>query len=203
MLKSRTFVATPAYRGEVVMQYAHSLVRDSILALGNGHLVQPPYAVNDTLVHYARNRAVEAFLEGPCDNLVFIDADLGWEEGALLRLIETEGDVVCGLYRVKHDDESYPFSSLPGGFLGPVGPIMAGPSGFMKITRACAEAMAKAYPMPFEFDGPKGEDIAFCERAHGLGFSVVGIADIHFEHIGPKAWAGRASDALPRLAEAA
>lgn len=196
MLKSRTFVATPAYRGEVVMQYAHSLVRDSVLALSQGHFVNPPFVINDTLVHYARNKALETFLDTDCDQLVFIDADMGWEEGALIRLIETPGHVVCGFYRMKTDAENYPFSSLPSGFTGTVGPILAGPGGFMKVDRSCAKAMRDAFSMPFEFDGEKGEDITFCERAHGLGFAVMGIADIHFDHIGPNIWSGRASDFL-------
>lgn len=196
MLKSRSFVATPAYRGEVVMQYARSLVRDAVLALGAGHYVAPPFTINDTLVHYARNLALKRFLEGDADHLIFIDADLGWEEGALLRLIETPGDVVCGLYRTKEDGERYPFTPQPGGIPAPVGPIVAAGAGFMKIQRVCAKAMVEDFAMPFEFDGPKGEDITFCERAGSLGFSVVGIADIHFEHVGPNSWAGRASDYL-------
>ena len=201
MLKSRTFIATPAYRGEVVMQYAHCLVRDSILAIAAGHFINPPYAINDTLIHNARNHALKAFLESDLDNLVFIDADMGWEEGALVRLIEASGDVVCGLYRTKEDNENYPFSSLPQGFNG--GEILAGPTGFMKITRGCAERISKLHERPFEFVGTKGEDIVFCERVHEAGMKIMGLADIHFEHVGPKVWSGRASDFLFPKAKAA
>lgn len=184
------------------MQYAHSLVRDTVLCLASGHYVEAPFIINDTLVHNARNLALKAFLESECDHLVMIDSDMGWETGALQRLIETDGDIVAGLYRTKQDAENYPFNTLPGVGMGsPVAPIGSAPTGFMKISRACAAAMVEAHKRPFDFvDAPDGgqfgEDITFCDRARDLGFGVIGIADIHFDHCGPNAWSGRAWDFL-------
>lgn len=194
MLKSRTFIATPAYRGEVVMQYAHCLVRDSIACLAAGHFINPPYSINDTVIHEARNHALRAFLDTDHDWLVFIDADMGWEPGALLRLIETPGDIVCGIYGTKEPVQRFPFCTLPAGLNSAVGRIKAGPTGFMKISRECAEAMVSRYPRPFEFEDGKGEDITFCERASD--FEIIGITDIEFEHVGPFPWKSRASDFL-------
>lgn len=202
MLKSRTFVATPAYRGEVVMQYAHCLVRDVITCLASGHYVEAPFIINDTLVHNARNLALKAFVDSGADHLVMIDSDMGWEAGALQRLIEAGGDIVAGLYRTKQDEENYPFNTLPGVGMGaPVAPIASAPTGFMKITGGCARSMLESHARPFDFSdapdgGQFGEDITFCNRARELGFGVVGIADIHFEHCGPSKWSGRAWDFL-------
>jgi glycosyltransferase involved in cell wall biosynthesis len=199
MLQSRNFIATPAYRGEVVMQYAHSIVRDTVLALGSGHFIEAPFFINDTYVHYARNHSVKAFLEQTeADNLIFIDADMGWEAGALVKLIEAEGDIVAGLYPLKGDPPYYPFNADPALVpLAAIAPIHSGPTGFMKITRACAQAMWDRFDgEPFAFEGGCGEDIAFCNRARALGFSIFGLFDIEFEHVGPKVWKGRAIDHL-------
>lgn len=199
MLKSRNFIATPAYRGEVVMQYAHALIRDTVMAIGSGHFVEAPFFINDTYVHFARNQAVKQFPEASDhDNLIFIDADMGWEPGALIKLIEAPGDIAAGLYPVKNDETYFPFNHDPALVpLAAVAPIHAGPTGFMKITRACAERMWEFFEgEPFAFEGGCGEDIAFCNRARDLGFSIYGLFDIEFQHVGPKVWTGRAIDHL-------
>jgi hypothetical protein len=206
MMKSQNFVATPAYRGEVVMQYAHALVRDTVLAMGSGHFVEAPFFINDTYVHFARNLAVKTFLESPeADNLLFIDADMGWELGGLTKLIEAPGDIAAGIYHLKSDVPNFPFNADPALHpLASVAPILSGPTGFMKITRECARAMWDQHDgEPFAFEGGCGEDIAFCNRARALGFSVYGLFDIEFEHVGPKVWKGRAIDHLREIANAA
>lgn len=201
MLKGKAFIATPTYRGEVVWQYAHSLCRDAMLAAQSGWFVDAPWCVNDTLIQFARNKALSAFLANEHDYLVFIDADLGWEPGGLLKLLETEGDIVGGLYRSKGDDVHYPFNMLDGQPL-PVGaisgPVANVPTGFMKISRKAAHRVLADYPEPFEFEkderGTWGEDLTFCNRARRCGLNVIARTDIEFSHIGPYVWKGRFVD---------
>lgn len=209
ILKSRTLVATPAYRGDVVMQYAHSIVRDSVLALMDGHFVEAPHFINDTYIHNARNAALKTFAEGEWDYLMFIDADMGWESGALGSILSlpTDMDIVGGVYRRKEDEPSYPFNALPDAPIRfPLCEVAGVATGFMRITRACAERVRAKYPngrvfdhIIDEHDVEWGDDIAFCRRARASGCRVFGKFDISFEHIGPKAWSGRAQDHLPHL----
>lgn len=211
MLKSRTFVATPAYRGEVVMQYAHSLVRDSVHAMACGHFVEAPHSINNTYIHMARNDAVKQFIVGDWDYLMFIDADMGWEPGALFKMLDAPADmdVLGGVYRTKEDHIRFPFHPLPeSDFLRfPVDEVGHVATGFMRITRACIERLMAAYPNGKLFnpivddslsDGEWGDDFAFCKRARETGSRIFARFDIEFEHVGPKAWKGRASEDLVR-----
>lgn len=194
-------VATPTYRHEVMSQYVTSLVRDTLLATTGreGDIVFPPVFLNDTLVHYARNKIAKAFLEAKeCTDLMFIDSDLGWDNNGLRKIMDTPGDIVGGVYRTKATEIFYPFvGENPRGLYSEVEGV---PTGFMRITRAAMEAVVAAHQDPFEFeehDGVKyGEDLTFCNRARRLGLSVVARYDIMFEHVGVHSWSGRAADDL-------
>ncbi len=208
MLKSRTFVATPAYRGDVVMQYAHSIVRDAVLAITRGHFVEAPYFHTHTLIHAARSHCVKLFMGGDWDYLMFIDADTGWQPDALGDILDlpADMDVVGGICHRRDDDRVYPFNAMPGVPLKfPVCEVDTLGACFMRITRKCIERTLRAYPgdRPFDYmpdpDHPElltGEDFAFCRRVRGAGGKVYGKFDIQFDHVGPKTWTGRASDDL-------
>lgn len=199
-------MATPAYRGDVVMQYCHSIVRDTVAALMQGHFVEAPYFINNTYIHIARNEAVQTFMKQDQDFLVFIDADLGWSPNALAELLDLpkEWDVVGGVYRSKEAKVRYPFNPLPTVPVSyPVCEIAHCATGFMRITRSCLERVLARYPDKRLFDHivdqsgiEWGDDMAFCKRVRAAGGRVYGKFDIEFEHVGPYAWKGRACDDL-------
>lgn len=199
-------VATPTYRHEVMSHYVTSLVRDTLLATREGDVVLPPTFLNDTLVHYARNKLAKAFIElKEATHLMFIDADLGWDANGVRKIMDTPGDIVGGVYRTKADEVFYPFVSdtPPTGLYSEVHGVA---TGFMLISRAALEAVMAEHQDPFEFeevDGVKhGEDLTFCNRAKRLGLSVVARYDIEFEHVGVQSWVGRAMDDLNTLGHA-
>lgn len=206
MLKSRTLIATPAYRGDVVMQYAHSIVRDAVVALAMGHFIEAPHFINNTYIHMARNDAVKAFMKGDFDYLMFIDADMGWEASALPDVLDlpADMDVVGGVYRAKESPPRYPVNYLPDvPREGPVYEVAGVATGFMRITRKCLEKTLAKYPhgrlfhhIVDENEIEWGDDMAFCIRARAAGCRVYGKFDIEFEHVGPHAWKGRAQDDL-------
>ena len=203
-LKSSTFVATPAYRGDVVMQYAHSICRDAVLSLAKGHFVEAPHFINDTYIHIARNRAVKTFMAGTWDYLMLVDADMGWEKDALSSILSlpADMDIVGGVYAVKETPARYPINLLPDTPLKfPICELAGIATGFMRISRACIEKMLQRFPNGRLFDHivddrdvEWGDDMAFCIRARKAGCRVWGKFDIEFEHVGPFAWKGRASD---------
>lgn len=42
-------------------------------------------------------------------DLFFLDADMGWDAKSIIDLLQAPGDIVAGVYRHKHDIETYPF----------------------------------------------------------------------------------------------
>jgi hypothetical protein len=57
---------------------------------------------NESLISRARNTLVAKFLNNPdSTHLMFIDADIGWEPWHLLVLLDSQKDVVGGLYPMK------------------------------------------------------------------------------------------------------
>ena len=100
---------------------------------------------------------LRAALDAKADVVVFIDYDVSWQPGDLLKLIETEGDVVAGTYRCKTIDgpteEFYmgtwdvDADGRPKGRLSD-GAISAKliPAGFLKITKEAVDTFMVAYP---------------------------------------------------------
>jgi hypothetical protein len=101
----------------------------------------------------ARSIMLRRALDVKADVIVFIDHDMSWAPGDLLRLIETEGDVVAGTYRFKRDAEDYMGRFWP----GPTGKPMVRdtdnavkmvcvPAGFLKVTRKGVNRFMQKYP---------------------------------------------------------
>lgn len=100
----------------------------------------------------ARSTMLRKALDAGADVIVFIDHDLSWKPADLLKLINTEGDVVAGLYRFKQDDEKYMGVIQDGKDFLPVvradGCIKATrvPAGFLKITKEAVGRFMARYP---------------------------------------------------------
>jgi hypothetical protein len=195
-------IATPTFDGNVCADYLLSLLAtreklDFDLCLIPG-------------VHFAdtaRDLAVARFLESKADHLFFIDADLGWPDDAVARLIAHDKDVVGGAYPIKHDERLYPVicgEDKQDGLISATGL----PGGFLCIKRRVLETIASSVPhyhkamgarvmdvpavFAREFIGSQmiGEDFMFCRRAREAGFELWLDPDISFSHVGTKAWRG-------------
>lgn len=152
----------------------------------------------------ARARMLRRALDAKADVIVFIDYDVSFPPDALLKLIETEGDVVAGVYRYKQDEERYMGHLTPTANGIPVpredGCVRAdrAPAGFLKITTECVDRFIEAYPHLTY--GPRynpgidifnhgaidrelyGEDYAFSKRWREAGGDIWIIPDLDLTH---------------------
>jgi hypothetical protein len=105
----------------------------------------------------ARANMLRAALDANAQVVVFLDYDVSWRPEDLLKLIETEGDVVSGTYRCKTEDgptpEFYMGSwEVNSDFTPKVresdGAISAKliPAGFLKVTNKGVDEFMVAYP---------------------------------------------------------
>jgi hypothetical protein len=166
--KPNLLIATPCYGGLVTNHYLMSMLNLSQV-LRERNLAYDFRTISDSLITRARNHIANAFLrEAQFTHLFFIDADLGFEAEALLRLVGFDKDLVAGAYPLKRLDlpalrastapsdaiaeaSSYTYSStikinesnLPEqGFLR----VDYAATGFMLIHRRVFEGIATAYP---------------------------------------------------------
>ncbi len=157
--------------------------------------------IGSPYISAARATMLRKALDAKATHIVFIDHDVSWEKGAMIKLLETEGEVVACTYRFKQDEEKY-----MGTLVGEYPEVRADgcikminvPAGFLRITRSVVNKMMRAFPELIygetcrpEFDlfnhGAYkgiwwGEDYAFCRRWLEIGGDIWCIPDLNITH---------------------
>jgi hypothetical protein len=221
----RVFVATPAYDGRVLTDYAISLAESCLVGPVNGIFVMASVMGNGAFIDVARDHFVRMFLQSNSTHLFFIDADLRWEARAFIELARANKPICAGAYRKRQDPEEYPvrFVTNPDGTMViRDGWIMCDrvAAGFLCIRRDVIERMVKEadtlmvgndpecpllFYEKFEKTGEKksrliGEDFAFCDDyVRIFGEPIPVWPDFDFVHGGR--YKGNFHDWLNRRAE--
>lgn len=167
------------------------------------------FSIGCPYISAARATMLRKALDVKADVIVFLDHDISWDAHDLLKLIETEGDVVAGLYRFKYEDKTEYMGVLDDIDGMPQvrsdGCIKATrvPAGFLKITRNAVNKFMTAYPelMYGEACNPSvdlfnhgayknawwGEDYAFSRNWVALGGEIWIVPDLNLTHHSPEA----------------
>ena len=222
-IRSRSvMIATPVHR-ETAWQYAQALAGTFGLLAQQGVKAQILFVAGSSNLPRARNELCAWFLASDCTDLIFIDADMGWQPGDLLRLLASDKPVIGGVGRKKTDPITWCLRFRPGSEtalvqdeMGAVEVARLG-TGFLKIAREALEEIAAAHPglswagdpgsMPeevrahayrfFRFgDADEGEDYEFCKLWQSVGGSIWVDPTIRLVHVGDKEYSGRLSDIL-------
>jgi hypothetical protein len=176
-------------------------------AAGIGH--SATFNVGGAYVSFARAEMLHRALATDADAFVFLDHDESWRPVDLVRLIETQGEVVAGTYRYKQEPEEYMGDWHRDGGGRPVlrlgdGAIRATmvPAGFLKVTRVAVRRFMRAYPELLFGDAERpavdlfnhgahvggadgrwwGEDYAFCRRWGDCGGEIWLVPDLSIDH---------------------
>ncbi len=185
-------------------QCLDSLAASIPLIISAGYEEGMANSIGCPYISRARETMLTKAMKAQADIIVFIDHDLAWEPDALLRLIETPGDVVAATYRFKEEKESYMgsvFSDIHGRPLTREdGCIKASfvPAGFLKVTRGAVNRFTLAHPeLMYVDDGTLtvdlfhhgvhkgvwyGEDYAFSRNWNDLGGEIWIIPDLNITH---------------------
>jgi hypothetical protein len=178
------FIATPAYDGRVLTDFAVSIAETCQVATMCGIQITATIMGNGAFIDLARNTFVRMFLDTDCTHLFFIDADLKWEPRAFVALVTADLPVCAGAYPKRSSPEEYPVHlavDAEGGMIqDDRGWIMCDrvPTGFLCIERSVIEKMVAVAPViksATELDQPRlfytyineesrfvGEDFAWC-----------------------------------------
>ncbi len=201
----RPLIATPCYGGMLCLNYVTSVLRlrSALWQLDIAHDFY--LRAGESLITRARNDCAAHFRAGAWTHLFWIDADIGFEPGAALRLLRAGRDVVAGVYPRKGEGAGFPID------LDALGPADAdgfaqareAPTGFMCIARGVLDRMSAAGIGPHELfdtmrDGDEylSEDYAFCRRWRALGGAVHVDLRCALTHQGSKLFTGRLTEAV-------
>lgn len=151
-----------------------------------------------------RNSIVHAFMETDCDDLVFLDADVSWNESDLVNLCQFDKDLIGGIYPYRREDgkakRGMPYIPMCGAEMKD-GLIEVGglPTGFMKISRKVFETLIPLSPLfdnktktqtgiPMLFERVlkngtlTGGDISFCFKWMAAGGQLFAATDFVLGH---------------------
>ena len=187
------------------MEYASSLCETAIRLTQAGVGVIHCVAPGNPFLDMARNGLVEQFMKTEATDLLFIDADVGWDAKTVTRVLSYPQEIVGGLVpkRDHKSDSTYHMNAITGHIsVEGLFESIELPTAFVRIKRSGIERMKAAGfgadDKPFFKIGSKkedfGEDIYFCRRWTELGQKIWVDSDITFTHRGGKAWRGNFFD---------
>ena len=95
------FVATPMYGGMCAGPYTQSLMAMPAVLNQHGVSMSCGFLFNESLITRARNALVKNFLATDATHLMFIDADIRFNPYDILHMINSNKDIICGIYPKK------------------------------------------------------------------------------------------------------
>jgi hypothetical protein len=165
----KILIGTPCYGGVVTTAYMKSLLQVWFTLEKQGIQVALITPEHESLITRGRNVIANHFMrENDCTHLLFIDADIGFGPDAVLRLVQADKDVACGVYpakvfnlqRLRTIDPSVPAAAAEARAMTYTTKLLAGvttdangfvpveyaATGFMMIRREVLARMAVAFP---------------------------------------------------------
>lgn len=94
-------IATPMYGGMCGGAYTNALLTAASILPANGVEVSFSFMYNESLITRARNGLVKLFMKSDADYLMFIDADISFNPYDILKMIQSQKEVICGIYPKK------------------------------------------------------------------------------------------------------
>ena len=219
---TRVHMCMPCYGGQLTEQTFMSYIKwaNTARQLGIDWTVET--MTNESLISRARNTLTAKFLntEGST-HLMFIDADIGWEPWHLLVLLDSQKDVIGGLYPMKSLPIKWCVNGIPGREEGTDNLVEVSKTGtgFLLIKRDVFEKL-DAHPAVKPFANDIGlpvelnpfmktyfdtavregryysEDWTFCENWRDLGGEVWVDKRVLLRHTGTYTFDAAAQDKL-------
>ena len=107
LMKRKIYIATPAYDTPCT-DYTKSLLGTMELFSKVGWEIHIGIVGGLCYVHTARNHLCDMFLRTTCDEMIFIDSDIGWNPEELLQLCRLERNVIGGVAPYRSNDVGFP-----------------------------------------------------------------------------------------------
>ena len=198
----KLLVSIPTYDGKLQTEVVRCLLNEQLLAVQNGVDIQFRFLSNCSHAAMGRNQLASDFMNSTCDKMFFLDSDISFEPGSIVKLALFNVDLVGGAYRYKFETENYPIGwrdtdelwSNEKGLIE----VKSLPGGFLCISRKVFELFQEAFPnrgyahfdkqsfayfqMRFDDGMLWGEDSYFCKEFSDLGGKVYLYPELELTH---------------------
>jgi hypothetical protein len=190
--EGQVFFATPSYEPKVCVDYCNAMLKAAVLLTSAKVKMEHYVHAGDIFIDKARNSIVEAFLASEATDLIFVDADVGFDARAIPRLLMHKKGVVGGLVpkRDKNKEDEYHMNALTGVIEEGLFQSLEIPTAFVRIKREIFTRLKKPYFKIGANEADWGEDIYFCRKLNQIGEFCWIDSDISFSHRGTKVWSG-------------
>jgi hypothetical protein len=197
----KILVAIPVYDGKLPVETARCLLNEQIIAVGGGDDFSVRFLPACSHPAMGRNQLTQEFLESDSDRLVFLDSDVTFEPGSLIKIARHPVDFVGGAYRFKFETENYPVGfGQNADWVNEHGLLEVDtlPGGFLSLSRNVFETLKSAHPereyehfgkkahcyflMPFQDGHMYGEDSYFCKEWRDAGGKVFLDPELSLTH---------------------
>lgn len=212
-------IVTPVARSPAA-QYTLSIIKTMVDLRDAGIRVRLQWVRGNSNLARARNELVAEFLASDCTDLLWIDDDMGWQPGDVIRLLASDKDFIGGVGRKKSDSpdnasETWCARFLPDIVQDDMGAIQVAGigTGFAKVSREVFESVKAAHPdwkrpglgsqspavrdqfycfyrFVDDANGGASEDIAFCDTWRAIGGTVWADPKIELVHVGEREFTG-------------
>ena len=198
----KAIISIPTYDSKLSIEVAKCLLDERLMGYELGIDLQFNFLPSCSHPAMGRSQLAHDFFESGADKLFFLDSDITFEPGSILKLLHYPVDVVGGAYRYKIENESYPVGWLDkkelwSNELGLI-EVQSLPGGFLCISRKSLELLQKKFPerwiehfgkrffayfqMRFEDGKLWGEDSYFCKELRELGLNIFLFLDLTLTH---------------------
>jgi hypothetical protein len=100
--KGNIFVAVPMFGGQCTGYFTQSLLTLGPVLNNAGYDMAFSAMFNESLIQRGRNALAHGFMQRPeCTHLMFIDADIKFNPHDIIKMIEADKDIICGIYPKK------------------------------------------------------------------------------------------------------
>jgi hypothetical protein len=93
----KVMIGTPMYGGQCYSGFLDSMLTLQHRFISEGIEFNFVNVINESLITRARNHIAGAFMESDCDFLLFIDSDHRFDVDTIIRMIEEDDDMICGI----------------------------------------------------------------------------------------------------------
>jgi len=198
----KILVAIPVYDGKLQVETVRCLLNEQALSFASGDEILIRFLPSCSHAAMGRNQLAQDFMDSDCERLIFLDADVTFEPGSILKIAKHKMPFVGGAYRFKIENEMYPVGWLDkpelwadeNGLLE----VATLPGGFLSLSREVFEKLKEAHPersyehfgktahcyfqMLFTEGHLYGEDSYFCKEWRDLGGKVLLDPELELTH---------------------